>query len=291
MATNDATNELRGDMTPPNAAAAARGRGHARAFRGLHAEGLLLLANAWDAGSARLIESLGAKALATTSAGVAWSHGYADGDHLPVDALVATVAAIARAVDVPLTVDVEGGYSNDPDRAGEAIAAVVDAGAVGVNLEDGAGDPDLLCAKIERAKRAAARLGVDLFVNARTDVYLRGLAPPAGRVETVLDRAARYRAAGADGLFVPGLTAPDEIKAIASAAQLPLNVMARPGLPAAAELAALGVRRLSAGSAIAQTALGTTASLASAFLRTGASDPLGQGAMPYAEINALMATR
>jgi 2-methylisocitrate lyase-like PEP mutase family enzyme len=257
-------------------------------FRRLHQDGLLVLANAWDAGSARLIESLGAKAVATTSAGVAWSHGYKDGDQLPVRLLAATVAAITRIVKVPLTVDTEGGYSADPVAAGEAVATVVGEGAVGINLEDGGQEPDLLCAKIESAKRAAARRGVDLFVNARTDVYLRGLGPDDRRVETTLARAARYRAAGADGLFVPGLAAPAEIRAVAAGAGLPLNVMAWRGLPPASELVGLGVRRLSAGSSIAQGALARTATAATAFLRTGSSDAVSNNVMPYAEINALM---
>jgi 2-methylisocitrate lyase-like PEP mutase family enzyme len=177
----------------------------AERFRRLHSEGLLVLPNAWDAGSARLIESLGAKAIATTSAGVAWSHGYPDGDTLPLPLLRATVADIARAVRVPVSTDVEGGYSNDPAAVGETVAAVIEAGAVGINIEDGSGATDLLCAKIERAKNAAERLGVDLFVNARTDVYLRGLAAKERRVEETLARAERYRSAGADGIFVPGL--------------------------------------------------------------------------------------
>ena len=259
-----------------------------RVFRQLHEAGLLILPNAWDAGSARLIESRGAKALATTSAGVAWSHGYADGDRLPVPLLVATVTGIARVVNVPLSVDVEGGYANDPAAVGETVARVLDAGAVGINLEDGGGDPELLCAKVEHARRAGARRGVELFVNARTDVYLRGLAPVAGRVAETVARAERYRAAGADGIFVPGLVDAAEIRAIASASPLPLNIMAWRGLAPAPELEALGVRRLSAGSNIAQAALGRIASLAAAFLRNGASGPLAKDAMPYAEINALM---
>ena len=260
----------------------------ARVFRALHQEGLLVLPNAWDAGSARLIESLGAKALATTSAGVAWSHGYADGDHLPVALLVATVAVIARAATAPLSVDVEGGYSSEPAAVGETVARVIDAGAVGINLEDGSGDPDSLCAKIERAKRAGVELGVDLFVNARTDVYLRGLAPVGSCLAETLARAERYRAAGADGIFVPGLIDAAEIRAMASGARLPLNVMARPGLPSALELEALGVRRPSAGSSLAEAAISRTASLAAAFLRTGASDTLGEDAWPYVQINGIM---
>lgn len=263
----------------------------AHRFRQLHQQGLLILPNAWDAGSARLIESVGAKAIATTSAGVAWSHGYADGDLLPVRLLAETIAEIGRVVTVPITADVEGGYSSDPAVVGEAVAAMIDAGAVGINIEDGAGDPDLLCAKVEQAKRAGIRLGVDLFVNARADVYLRDLAPRDRRLENTLARAERYRAAGADGIFVPGVTDAAEIRAIASAGRLPLNVLARPGLPPAAELETLGVRRLSAGSWIASATFARAAALASEFLRAGASEPLTSDAMPYASINALMADR
>jgi 2-methylisocitrate lyase-like PEP mutase family enzyme len=250
---------------------------------------ILVLPNAWDAASARLVESRGARAIATTSAGVAWSHGYADGDLLPVPMLVSTVSEIARVVTVPVSTDVEGGYSSDPAAVGEAVARVLDAGAVGINIEDGTGDPDLLCAKIEESKRAGVRIGVDLFVNARADVYLRNLAPAERRLDETVARAERYRSAGADGIFVPGLTNADEIRKIASAVRLPLNVLARPGLPPASELQTLGVRRLTAGSWIAAAALGKAGSLADLFLRTGASEPLTEGGIPYAEFNALMA--
>jgi len=260
-------------------------------FHSLHRDGLLLLANAWDAGTARLIESLGAKAVATTSAGVAWSHGYPDGDLLPVRRLVATVADIVRVIRVPLTVDVEGGYSDDPAAVAETVAGLIDVGAVGINLEDGGGDPELLCAKIEHIKRASARLGVALFVNTRTDVYLRGLAPPERRVEETLARAARYRAAGADGLFVPGLTEEAQVRAIAADAGLPLNLLARPALPPAAELERWGVRRLSAGSDISQSVFARTSALASGFLRDGDSRPLGADVMAYSQLNALFVDR
>jgi 2-methylisocitrate lyase-like PEP mutase family enzyme len=251
----------------------------------------LLLPNAWDAGSARLMESLGAKAVATTSAGVAWTHGYPDGDVLPVRMLVSTIVAIARAVRVPLTVDVEGGYSDDPAAVEETVARIVEAGAVGINIEDGASSPDLLCLKIERAMRAGQHFGIDLFVNARTDVYLHGLAPEDKRVAETLSRAKLYRNAGASGIFVPGVRDAGEIKAIAADAGLPLNVMAWPGLPAAAELAQLGVRRLSAGGGIAQALWGKAATLAGDFLKTGRSEPLGEGAMPYPTVNALFGKR
>jgi 2-methylisocitrate lyase-like PEP mutase family enzyme len=264
---------------------------HARLFHELHRGALLHLANAWDAGSARLIEAQGAKAVATTSAGVAWAHGYADGNHLPVAVLAATVAEITRAIRVPLSVDMEGGYSADPVQVGINVGDIVGAGAVGINLEDAMGDPALLCAKIEQAKRAAGRLGVGLFVNARIDVYLRNTVAPERRLEEALARAARYREAGADGIFLPGLVDAADIRTAASAVALPLNVMARPGLPPAAELTALGARRLSAGSGIPEVVYGRVAAMASAFLRDGVSAAVTEGAMPYRDINALMAPR
>ena len=262
----------------------------AAAFRALHASGeLLVLANAWDAGSARLIESLGATAIATTSVGLAWACGYADGDRIPPRRLADAVAAIARVIRFPLTVDAEGGFSDEPANVAHAITMLIDSGAVGINLEDGSGSPDLYCAKVEAAMSAAQDLGVELFVNARTDVYLRRLVPPERAVEEVIARAARYRAAGCSGLFVPGLVAPEAIRTIAAAIDpLPLNVMAMPGLPVAAELRKLGVRLLSAGGAISMAAFGLTAQLAGDFLRSGSSDALfvGPGA-DYSATNAL----
>jgi 2-methylisocitrate lyase-like PEP mutase family enzyme len=261
----------------------------ADAFRRLHqGPGLLILANAWDGGSARLIASLGAKAIATTSSGLAWAHGYADGDRLPIEIHAATVRDIVRAVDVPVTVDAEGGYSDDPKMVGEAIRRLVDAGAIGVNLEDGAASPDLFCAKIEAAKAAAASAGIDLFINARTDVYLRQLAPPERRVEEALSRGACYVAAGAEGLFVPGAADAEEIRALAAGAGAALNIMALSGLPSVAELQALGVRRLSAGGAITQAVWGQARALAAAFLADGPSQALFEGAMTYPDLNALM---
>jgi len=260
----------------------------ARAFHDLHARGLLILANAWDAGSARLIESLGAKAIATTSCGVAWSHGYPDGDFLPMDLVVSTVKAIARVVSVPVTADVEGGYSEDPAEVGKNILRVIEAGAAGINIEDGPASVELTCRKIEAARTAAQRLGVELFINARCDVYLRGLAPEGAQVEETLARRARYRDAGASGLFAPGVVKPDEIRALAAGAGMPLNVMARKGLPDGKGLEALGVRRLSSGGDLSEAAYGRVRDLASAFLASGDAEPLTDGAMTYPDLNALM---
>jgi 2-methylisocitrate lyase-like PEP mutase family enzyme len=260
----------------------------AETFHRLHdGPDLLRLANCWDAGSARVIENLGARAVATTSAGVAWSNGYPDGNALPVDRLLASVRAIARVLRVPLSVDIEGGYSDEPETVGMTVAALLEAGAVGINIEDGRRPPELLAAKIERAKRAAQGVGVNLFVNARTDVYLHGLVPESLRIEETLARAKQYRDAGADGLFVPKVVESSDIRTIATRAGLPLNVLAWPGLPSASELTALGVRRLSAGSSIAQFALGRAAAAAAAFLGDG-SRPPADGGPSFAELNALL---
>lgn len=264
----------------------------ATTFRALHDPGkMLILANAWDAGSARVIEACGAPAIATTSAGLAWARGYADGDVMPPRVLAAVVGEIARAISAPLTVDAEQGYSDDPSAVAATVAALIDAGAVGINIEDGAAPPDRLCAKIEAVKQVAVRAGVDLFVNARTDVYLRGLVPAERAVDEVAARAQRYRSAGCDGMFVPLLVDADAIRAVVAAVDpLPLNVMAVAGLAAAAELRVVGVRRLSAGAAIAQASLGLARRLACGFLEDGRSDELfSPASVAWSAMNALFA--
>jgi 2-methylisocitrate lyase-like PEP mutase family enzyme len=253
-------------------------------FKKLHdGSKLLTLPNAWDAGSARLFESLGAPAIATTSAGVAWAQGYADNDHLPVDNAVAVAANIVRVLTVPLSVDFENGYSSDPQQVARNVLRLIEAGVAGINLEDGNHAPSLLADKI----RAIRQLGRDIFINVRTDVYLRGLAPEGERVAEVLKRAALYKEAGADGLFVPGICKVDEIKTVAASAGLPLNVMDWPGLPSHDELHQLGVVRFSAGSGIAQALWAVAAGMAKDFLATGNAGPLIAQAMPYGDLQAL----
>ena len=259
-------------------------------FRSLHhGTTPLLLPNAWDGGSAALIESLGAKAIATTSAGVCWGRGYADGDTLPLEELVSAARAIARVVRVPLSVDMEAGYSNEPSAVAELAARLVDVGAVGVNIEDGAQVPELLCQKIEAIRRLT---GTELFVNARVDVFLRSLATGDAAVEAVGRRAKLYQAAGCDGIFVPGLADLPAIAAIArTIAPLPLNVMLVPGLPAPDVLQQHGVRRLSAGSGLAQAAMGHVSQLVSQFLAGHTEAVSGSHSVGYGTMNALFAQR
>ncbi|MFV3073627.1 isocitrate lyase/PEP mutase family protein [Niveispirillum fermenti] len=257
-------------------------------FRALHrGPDPLILCNAWDAGSARMIRSQGARAIATTSAGMAWALGIADGNHLPADLLLAMSAGIVKAVpDLPVSIDMEAGYNDDPATVADLARRVVETGVAGINIEDGTDAPDLLAAKIAAIRKA---VGPALFINARTDVYLRQLVPGESRVAEVIKRGEFYGAAGADGLFTPGLMDRAAIGDIAAGTSLPLNVMAVPGLPAVAELAALGVRRLSSGSALPQHLWARVASLAGAFLTDGASDPLWVESMAYPQINAMMA--
>ena len=271
-------------MKPALATLAAR-------FHALHADGLLRLPNAWDAGSARLAQAAGARAIATSSAAVAWAHGWPDGDLLPVDLLLQTTRAVAGAVDLPVTIDIEGGYSDDPARVGELATALLAAGAVGINIEDGSKDPALLCAKIAAVRAAATAAGVDLFINARIDTWLRGLAAPAQRVTETLARAARYRAAGANGLFAPGVTDTGEIAGLVAGTDLPVNVLAWTGLPDAARLEALGVRRFSAGSAISEAMHGHVLAMMKAFVATGRIETGEAPAASYGDVQALMAPR
>lgn len=257
-------------------------------FHQLHQQGLLILTNVADATGARLVEHLGGKAIATSSAAVAWAHGYPDGNTLPLDRLVSTVESIVRVISVPLTVDVEAGYSDDLGRVAEVLDAVIAAGAVGINIEDGSAAPELLARKIERARQVADKRNVQLFINARTDVYLKNLVPAEDRVAETLRRAAMYQAAGADGLFAAGVTAAYEIEAICKGTPLPVNVLGFAGLPSPSELQALGVRRMSAGSGIAEFLYGAMGGLVKSFLATGQLDTHGLKALSYGEVNGLL---
>lgn len=258
-------------------------------FHALHRqERPLILTNAWDAGSARLFASQGAQAIATTSAGVAWSLGYRDGDMLPLDEHVACVRRIRRVIDVPLSVDIEGGYSDDPAAVGDAVARFIDAGAVGINLQVGSAPPELLYRKVAAASAAAGRAGIRLYINIRCDVFARDLVPHGERVEETLRRAHACREAGADGLFPLAVTGGDEIAALAAGTDLLLNVIAWPGLPPLAELAALGVRRVSTGSWIPQVLWARAAALAREFTADGDSQALVNDAQAYGVVNGCL---
>ena len=268
----------------------------AQYFRSLHCRSgrPLLLPNAWDVASARLVAEAGAAAVATTSAGVSWSHGVADGEHLGRDRALDLITRMVAAVDVPVTADVEGGYADEPSGVAETIRAVVAAGAVGVNLEDahhGSGLPlrpvKAQAERIAAARAAADAEGVPLFVNARVDAYLVDVGDPALRLEETLTRAGAYVAAGADSIFVPGVTDPELVTALVAGIDAPVNVLAGPGAPSTAELARLGVARISLGSSIAEAAYAVVRRSAKELLAAGSYTALAD-ALDYAEVNTLL---
>lgn len=220
----------------------------------LHVKGNpLILYNAWDAGSAKAIANAGASAIATSSWAVAAAHGHADGEYIPYWFVEKVIARIVDAVAAPVTVDVEGGYSDDPQDCADNIAQLVDHGVAGINFEDrvvagsGLHSIELQCRRIAAIRMMAQARGVPLFINARTDVFFgTGAAIADGLVET-LERANAYAAAGASGLFVPGLTNLATIAALCERSPLPVNVMTLPGLPTLHALADVGVARISHG--------------------------------------------
>lgn len=275
---------------------AAQGR-KAEELRKLHGgPRTLVLPNAWDAASARVLEELGYPAIATTSAGVAFALGYSDGQRISRDEMLDMVARIARAVPVPVTADMESGYGTTPAEMADTAKAIIRAGAVGLNLEDVTGDTEgsqvdiaLQQEKIRTIREMSASLGVSLVINARTDVYLMPIGPAATRFERTVERLRAYRAAGADCVFAPGLSDRAVIEKLVKAVGAPLNILVTPGCPPIPELQKLGVARASIGSGVMRTTLGLVRRIGKELLETGTSAALFGGAIPFAEINELMA--
>jgi len=267
----------------------------AELLRSLHGNGVLVLPNAWDAGSAAVIAAAGARAIATTSGGVAWSMGRTDGHGLSRDEMADQVRRIARAVDVPVTADIEGGYGPTPQDVARTVEAVIEAGAVGVNIEDsGAPGGGLFDAQAQSERLSAARAAADqaglpgLMINVRTDVFLFGIGEPAGRLDDVIARAGRYAQAGADSLFVPGLTDLETLSLLVKSTPLPVNAMAGPGAPTVAEFEAVGVRRVSLGTAVAQAAYALAQRAAVETLTAGTYGTLDD-AIDYGTLNGFFA--
>lgn len=249
----------------------------AAALRALHRPGdPLILPNAWDPGSARAVVAAGFPAVATSSAAVAEALGHADGEATPVAEMFSAVGRIAAAVPVPVTADLERGYGLRPAELVERLLA---AGAVGCNIEDSDPRTGRLYDVEEQADllagiRAAARTaGVDLVLNARIDVHLRAYGPAEGRLAEAVRRGRGYLAAGADSVYPILLADPEQIRGFVTEVDAPVNVMARPGAPAPAELAALGVARISFGSGVYAAARARAAELL-ATVRAG-GDPFG----------------
>ena len=264
-------------------------------FRHLHhGPDILVLANCWDVASARVLEAEGMPAIATSSAGVAFSLGYPDGQRISRDEMVAVVARVAKAVKVPVTADVESGYGTRPEDAARTAAAVIAAGAVGVNLEDSTEESDtalidvaLAVEKIRAVREAASKAGVPLVINARTDVYLNQVGAPDSRYDHALRRAVAFRDAGADCIFLPGVKEPELISRFVKDLKFPINILAGPGFPAIAELQRLGVARVSLGSKPMLAGLGVLRRLAQELHQRGTYSSL-EGVVTYAEMQKLL---
>lgn len=267
----------------------------AKRFQALHREGdILVVANAWDAASARVFEDAGVKAVGTGSAGVAFSHGYADGEIMPREVMLAAIGEIVAAVDVPVTADIVTGYGTTIEAVVDMVQAVIALRAVGVNIEDSAasGDPLLTdvvwqTEKIRAVCDAVRNAGVPIVVNARTDSYWLKLGDDKERLRESITRANRYREAGADCLFVPSVTDASTIKTLVAEIAGPLNILAVPGCPPIGELQQVGVRRVSQGSGPMRATMMLTRRIAQELLSSGTYTHFHGDAIPYAEANRL----
>jgi len=265
------------------------------ALRALHrGPRILLLPNAWDVASARIFEDAGFGAMATTSAGIAFTLGYPDGQKISRMEMLARIGRIAKAVKVPVTADVEGGYGDRPEDAARTARDVIEAGAVGMNLEDSTGDSahplvdlSLQLEKIHALREAALKTGVPVVLNARTDVYLAEVGPAEKRYDETIRRLAAFRDAGADCLFVPGIRDLETIRRMVLDAKCPLNILGGPGSPSAPELERLGVARVSVGSAPMRATLGMVARIAEELKASGTYASL-EGGIPHGDVNRML---
>jgi 2-methylisocitrate lyase-like PEP mutase family enzyme len=263
-----------------------------------HGKNILVLPNAWDVASARILEELGFPVIATSSAAVAFSLGYPDGQRIARYEMLGMVSRIAKAVRVPVTADMEAGYGVTLEHMAETVKALVAAGAVGLNLEDVTGseessqvDTALQMEKIRTIHKVSASLGVPLVVNARTDIYLMPIGPAETRFERTVERLRAYCEAGADCVFAPGVRDAETITKLVKALDAPLNILVTAGTPSLKDLEKIGVARVSIGSGTMRAAMGAVRRVGKELLETGTYTSLLDGAVPFAELNAMLDRR
>ncbi len=263
-----------------------------------HASQPLLLVNAWDATSARIIQKLGFPAVATTSAGIANARGYADGERIGLAEMLDAVAQIVRSVQTPVTADLEAAYGKTIEDARDTARGAIEAGAVGLNIEDGSHRPGeglvgiaMQVSRIAAMREVAQERGVRLVINARTDAFWHDLAQDRERrLQLTLERARRYIEAGADSIFIPGATDAATIAALVEGIRAPINILATPATPTVSELSALGVRRISLGSRPCSFAMASFRK-AAIEVRDHGTYHFADECIPYAELNALFLDR
>ena len=255
---------------------------------------MLVLPNAWDAASARLIEAEGFPAIATTSAGVAAALGYPDGGIVPTNEMLEAIVRIARAVNVPVTADIEHAYGATPAAVADVVLRVIAAGAVGINLEDcvpGASDLEPLALQTDKIKqivKASTKAGVRVVINARTDGFLRGFGAPETRLGVAIERGKAFLDAGADCVFVPSVRDAATIGALVKGIGGPVNVLAVDGSPSIPELEALGVARVSLGSGPMRATMAVLRDIARELKGTGTYKSFTKHALTFNEVNELM---
>jgi 2-methylisocitrate lyase-like PEP mutase family enzyme len=245
--------------------------------------------------SARILEEARYPAIATSSAGVAFSLGYPDGQRVSRDQMLEVVGRIAHAVRVPVTADMEAGYGTTVNDMEETAKAVIAAGAIGMNLEDVTGEDESSqvdtvqqVEKIRAIRATSSSHGVPLVLNARTDIYLMPIGEAATRFERTVERLRAYRQAGADCVFAPGVSDRDTIAELVKAIAAPLNILISPNCPSLTELEKMGVARVSAGSAVMRAALGLVRRIGKEWVEAGTSNSLFDGAVPFADLNRMM---
>jgi len=271
----------------------------AEKFRKMHhGPKLLLLPNAWDVASAKILEECGHPAIATTSAGVAYSLGYIDGQRISRDEMLEVAGRIARATDIPVTADLEAGYGTTPKEMAETVKAAIAAAIIGMNLEDVTGDDEstfvdlpLQLEKIRAVREAATSAGVPFVLNARTDIYLMPIGPEATRFERTIERLRAYHQAGADCVFAPGVYDLDTIQKLVKAVEAPLNILANPACPSVSEMEKAGVARVSAGSGIMRAAMGLVQRVGKQMLEERSCEMMFAGATPFIDLKRMMTRR
>lgn len=259
-----------------------------------HGPRMLVLSNAWDVVSARILEECGHPAIATSSAAVAFSRGYPDGQRISRDEMLDVVGRIARAVRVPVTADLEAGYGTTPKDMSDTSKAAIEVGAIGMNLEDSGDDESSLVdlilqsEKIRAIRETADSLGVPFVLNARTDVYLASIGPEATRFERTVERLRAYRDAGADCLFAPGLHDKETISKLVKAVAAPVNILVTPQCPSLTELEKMGVARVSAGSTVMRATLRVVERIGKEMLDLRSTETLFDRAIPWADLSRMM---
>ncbi|MHA6260180.1 isocitrate lyase/PEP mutase family protein [Sporosarcina sp. CAU 1771] len=265
-------------------------------FHELHKQGpTFILPNAWNAISAKIFEEKGFKAIGTTSAGIAASFGYSDGQKLPFEMMIETISSITRAVNIPVSADIEAGYGFTIDELVNNVREVIIAGAIGINIEDGTGDlidplTDVLVQSenIEAIRELSNSLNIPLFINARTDLYWANVGEPEERLLETIHRANAYVEAGADCIFVPGVTDIEAIEILRKEITVPINLLSNPLLPTLEELSTIGIERVSTGSGPFRATVSMLNSIADELYNKGTFEQLTKNVLSYEEVEEML---